>query len=281
MGVAHFDAWAATFVRYENRVEVTPDGSGFRMSRRPVAIQNFPEMRSIFAEIADLLPSDALDLVRPTAEVKNFTARSTEAQKRFVADLAERAELIRLGDPRRMGEAPDDFPDNMLLICGDGRKVALDPMLVDIHEASPKVELMADEIAREYHEGMTVEYGGTRGHLQLVFADFGTPHPDDSQTYGRVKAALVARGVPAERIRFIHEAKTDKARHAVFSACRDGSISILLGSTEKLGTGTNVQRRLKALHHLDTPGVRATWSSATGAASVPATSTPRSRSTGM
>ena len=252
MGVAHFDAWAATFVRYEMRVEVTPDGNGFRMRRRPVAIQNFAEMRSAFSEIADLLPGSALNLVRPDANRRTVVATATDAQRAFVKQLGVRADALRAGEPIPRADGGEG-EDNILLVCSDGRKVALDPILVKLADDSPKLLEVADNIARTYHEHSTTEIDNALGVFQLALCDLGTPHPDDAQTYGRLRRALIERGVPADMIRFIHDAKTDKARAQVFAACRDGRIAVLVGSTEKVGTGTNIQRRLKAIHHVDPP----------------------------
>lgn len=254
MGVRHFDAWASTFVRFETRVEVTPDGSGFRMQRRPAVIQNYPELRTAMAEVIDMLPSEALQLERPEADAANIAVEASAGQRAFVEDLARRADEIRAGEPRQFqGADGEPYDDNMLLICTDGRKVALDPKLVSIDEQSSKLAALAQNVALIYRDGLASEYGGGPGHLQLVLADLGTPNAADSQTYGRAKAAIVAAGVPADAVRFVHEAKTDKARDAMFQEAREGKIAVLFGSTEKVGTGTNVQRRLRAIHHLDMP----------------------------
>lgn len=250
--VDQFDAWASVFVRYETKIEVTPDGGGFRMYRRPSVIQNFPELRGMLGEVADLLPADAIDLPRPKHEATTLTVQSTREQRAYVMSLSKRADDLRSG---QKNITENGKQDNMLLICGDGRKMALDPILVDLPGASPKVEAIAENVAKIYHETKGTTYGDspTPGALQVVFSDIGTPRPGDTQTYGRLRARLVEMGVPADRIRWIHEAKTDKAKSALFSACRDGSVSVLLGSTEKMGTGTNIQHRLRVLHHMDAP----------------------------
>lgn len=252
-GVKMFDAWAANFVRYETRVEVTPDGSGFRLNRRPSVIQNYAELRGMLADIADLLPSSALDLARPESVVSNVVVKPSAEQKAFIKALAKRADRLRQGGKP---ERPDGKGiDNILVVCGDGRKAALDPYLVGIGGDSPKVAAIAERVAEIYHESKDLTYGASKnpGALQAVFSDLGTPHPGDPQTYGRLRAALIEHGVPAERIRWIHEAKTDKAKEALFESCRDGSVSVIMGSTEKMGVGTNIQHRLKALHHMDAP----------------------------
>jgi hypothetical protein len=222
------------------------------MYRRPSVIQNFPELRGMLGEVADLLPADAIDLPRPDHQATTLTVKSTREQRAYVMSLSQRADDLRSG---LKNIRPNGKQDNMLLICGDGRKMALDPILVDLPGFSPKVEAIAENVAKIYHETKDATYGDspTPGALQVVFSDIGTPRPGDTQTYGRLRARIVELGVPADRIRWIHEARTDKAKSALFSACRDGSVSVLLGSTEKMGTGTNIQLRLRTLHHMDAP----------------------------
>ncbi|WP_022894564.1 helicase-related protein [Agromyces subbeticus] len=244
-----FDAWAATFVKYETNVEVAPDGSGFRMQRRPSAIRNVPELSQMMAECCDILRAEDLDLDRPEAEWETVVCEPGLAQASFVSGLAERADALRSGV--RKGSTND----NMLVICTDGRRVALDPLLVGLAERSPKVAEAARRIVAQYRADENRTFGASRnpGSLQLVLCDIGTPHPSDPQTYGRLRAALVAGGIPMSRIRFIHEATTDKARAHLFAQCREGAVSVLIGSTDKVGVGTNIQTRLTALHHLDAP----------------------------
>lgn len=246
-GVDPFDAWAASFVRYETRVEVTPDGGGFRLHRRPSAIQNAADLfTGMFAHVADLLPADAINLQRPDSTVHNITVDPTPRQQAYVSHLSKRADKIRNGG---------NTSDNMLVVCGDGRKVALDPRLVGLPDDSPKVTEAAARVAAIYNATKDTTYGThpRPGALQLLLCDLGTPQTGDTQTYGRLRAALAAHGVPADKIRWVHEAKTDKARAALFAACRDGDVAVLLGSTEKVGIGTNIQTRLVALHHVDAP----------------------------
>lgn len=250
-GVDQFDSWAATFVRYESKVEVTPDGSGFRLYRRPAAMQNVPELRLMLAESADLLTADEIGLERPDGTWENVVVQQSEQQAAFVRTLAQRADDIRNSQKQTV----NGVEDNMLMVCNDGRKVSLDPALVGINEVSPAVSAAAKSIARIHFENADRIYGSstTPGALQLVLCDIGTPHPGDPQTYGRLRAHLVKLGVPAEKIRFIHEASTDKARDHLFALAREGAVSVLIGSTEKVGVGTNIQTRLVALHHLDAP----------------------------
>lgn len=252
-GVKAFDPWVATFVRYETNIEVAPDGVGFRMQRRPVAVKNLAELKTMLGQVADILDPDALGLERPTHTIEVRVSLPGTEQREFVHDLARRADALRQS---REVERPDGRGlDSMLLVCNDGRKVALDPRLVGIAEPSTKVEDAAVNIARIYRENRDRIFGESPrpGALQLVFLDLGTPRPDDTQVYGRLRRALVDHGVPATQVRFIHEAKTDRARAALFAQCRDGEVSVLIGSTSKVGMGTNIQTRLAALHHVDAP----------------------------
>lgn len=252
MGLLPFDAWVAAFIRYEHNIEVAPDGSGFRMYRRPVGVVNTPELKTVFAQVADIMDPAQLGLTRPSHEIVNVTVDATPGQRAFVQDLAGRADAIRSGSPRT---ADSGTEDNMLLICNDGRKVALDPVLAGVAEPSAKIATAAEMIAAAYHDGKDRRFGNqpTPGAFQLVFMDMGTPHPGDSQTYGRLRRLLVDYGIPAAGVRFVHEATTDKARAALFAACRDGEVSVLIASTAKAGMGTNIQTRLTHLWHVDAP----------------------------
>lgn len=248
-GVADFDAWAAVFVRRETVVEVSPDGGGFRTTTRPTRMTNMVRLRTMFAQVSDVLSADDIHLERPDKVVESVSVDHSPQQGTYIAGLLARAEKLRSGGQSRT-------KDNMLSICGDGRRVALDPALVGVPGQSPKLLRAADEIAALYREHEHTTYGQspTPGALQLVFCDQGTPNPQKGgQTYGRLRALLIDQGIPGERIRMIHEAKDDKARAALFAACRDGRVSVLIGSTEKMGTGTNIQTRLVAVHHLDAP----------------------------
>jgi len=247
-GIDSFDAWAAMFVRYVTAVEVAPDGSGFRLNRRPVEITNVRVLMGMFRQVADLMSADQLDMDRPETDWHTLVAPMGPQQADFVAGLAKRADDLRTG---KVGADED----NMLAICNDGRRVALDPALVGLDEAGSKLELVADQVAGIYHRDAQRAYPGSDrpGSLQLALCDQGTPGSGGSQTYGRLKAALIARGVPASTIRFVHDANTDKGRAALFAACRDGQVSVVIGSTPKIGVGTNIQTRMAALHHVDVP----------------------------
>ena len=245
-GLREFDAWVAAFIRYETNIEVAPDGASFRMHRRPVGVVNVPELKSMLNLVADVLDPAELMRERPAYDEVNVAVQPSPDQRAFVQDLASRAEAIH------NGSAGDD---NMLVVCNDGRKVALDPRLVGIEDDSAKVAAAADRIAESYERDRDRLFGASThpGGFQLVFMDLGTPGTNGSQTYGRLRAALVKRGIPAGQIRFVHEATTDKARAALFASCRDGGVSVLVASTAKAGMGTNVQTRLTDLHHVDAP----------------------------
>lgn len=254
-GVLPFDPWVGTFVNYETSIEVAPDGSGFRMKRRPVGVKNLPELKTMIGQVADIMSASDLDLVVPTANIVQRVVQPSNGQAEYVRGLAARADDIHNGmKEQRTTARGTTVDDNMLLVCNDGRKAAIDPHLVGLDEDSTKLADAADCIAAEYRTGLTRTYGTTvAGAFQLVLLDWGTPHPGDASVYGRLRALLVRRGVPADQIRFIHDAATDKARDALFRACRDGSVAVLFGSTSKVGMGTNIQTRLAALHHIDAP----------------------------
>ncbi|MBS2965946.1 hypothetical protein KGA66_23070, partial [Actinocrinis puniceicyclus] len=251
LGLTSADAWAALFVRFANGVEITPDG-GFRLNRRPVEIINIPELMHTVAEFAELRAPEAFPVVRPDARRHLMVVDSSDTVRDFVHELAERADDIRAG-----GVLPSE--DNMLKICSDGRKVALHESLVGLEPEGPgKVGAVAASVARIYHETKNLQLPGddptVRGRLQLVFCDLGTPNKDKgNQVYGLIRQQLIAAGVPATGIRFIHDVTTDAQRMVLFDQCNKGDVSVLLGSTDKLGVGVNIQRRAIALHHVDAP----------------------------
>lgn len=249
MGMRSFDAWAGAFVKYETANEVAPDGSGFRSHRRPVGLVNVAEVKTMLAQVADLISADDLQMDRPDAVYENIVVDGTAEQMSFVKSLAARADDLRNKVDTGIAN------DNMLLIVGDGRKVALDPRLVGLDEQSQKFAVFAERAAAIYRQNRDRLFGDMvkPGGFQLVFCDLGTPNPSDAQSYGRIRRALVDQGVPAHMIRFVHEATTDKARAALFASCRDGDVAFLIGSTPKVGMGTNVQARLTDLWHLDAP----------------------------
>jgi N12 class adenine-specific DNA methylase len=249
-GVEHFDAWASVFVDYETVVEVTPDASAIRLVQRPSRIRNLPELRRMLATCSDVLRPEELDLERPERRENTVVCRPGPGQVEYVGSLGARVDKIRREQVRS-----EPGGDNMLAVCGDGRRVALDPLLVGVDEPSSKVEAVADGVARIHHEHADETYPGSEvpGALQVIFCDQGTPGADGPQTYGRLRDALAQRAVPADRIRWVHEATTSEERARLFAACRTGAVSVLIGSTDKLGVGTNIQTRLRAVHHADAP----------------------------
>lgn len=251
-----FDAWVSAFVRFETNIEVTPDASGFRLQRRPVGIVNAPELKVMLGLVADIIDPEELGIDRPDVTVRTMVVAPSDRQQEFMRTLADRADSIRDRTAAKVTTLDGrEADDSMLLVCNDGRKVALDPRLVGIDEHSTKVSQLAEAVADAHHEHADRTFGESPipGGFQLVFLDLGTPKPQDMATYGRVRAELIRRGIPAERVRFVHDARTDKARAALFASCRDGAVSVLIGSTPKVGMGTNVQTRLTHLWHMDAP----------------------------
>ncbi|MGH9135864.1 MAG: SNF2-related protein, partial [Acidimicrobiales bacterium] len=257
-GIATFDAWAATFAATVAALELAPDGGSYRLTHRLARFRNVPELVTIARQVTDVRTADQLDLPVPRlrggrAETV-VVAPSTELRD-YVATLVDRAQAVR---DRRV---PPEV-DNMLKVTGDGRKAALNLRLVG-HTPDPaggKLAAATDRIAEIHHahaHRTFVDPGGLEsprpGALQFVFCDLGTPHPDRWNVYHHLKSLLVARDVPAEKIRFIHDAANDRAKADLFAGCRDGRINVLIGSTEKMGVGTNAQARAIALHHLDCP----------------------------
>lgn len=242
--VEMFDTWAGNFGESVTALELAPDGSGYRMQTRFARFVNLPELMNMFREVADIRTAEMLNLPVPKAHKETVTAKPTAELKEFVQTLVDRAEKIRNG-----GVTPSE--DNMLAVTNDGRKAALDMRLVDPlacdHEGS-KVSLCAFKV-----HGIWVETAGFKG-TQLVFCDLSTPHADGRfSVYQDLRHKLVEMGVPGHEIAFIHDYESDSAKEELFKAVRDGRVRILLGSTGKMGVGTNVQTRLVALHHLDAP----------------------------
>ena len=245
-GVEHFDAWAANFAEAVTALELAPDGSGYRMHTRFAKFINLPELLSMFRCVADVQTADMLNLPRPTVATGRpqiVAAPAGEALKAYIKTLTARAEKLR-------GQRIDPSVDNMLKITGDGRKAALDIRLVNPladAEGDTKLDRAVSRIRRVWQN--TRETRST----QLVFCDLSTPAPDRFNIYDELRARLINGGVPEDEIAFIHDADTDAAKMNLFTAVNAGRVRILIGSTEKMGAGTNVQRRLAALHHLDAP----------------------------
>ena len=244
MGMGHFDSWAATFGETVTAIELSPEGTGYRAKTRFARFFNLPELISIFKEAADIQTADMLNLPVPEAEYINEVLKPSEEQKEMVEAFSERAEQVR-------GGAVDPRVDNMLKITNDGRKCALDQRL--LNELLPdaeksKVNTCVENAFQVWDEGKADRT------TQLIFCDLSTPKGDGTfNVYDDVRNKLVARGIPKEEIAFIHEYNTETKKADLFAKVRAGQVRILMGSTPKLGAGTNVQDRLIALHHLDCP----------------------------
>ena len=244
MGMGHFDSWAATFGETVTAIELSPEGTGYRAKTRFARFFNLPELISIFKETADIQTADMLNLPVPEAEYINEVLKPSEEQKEMVEAFSERAEQVR-------GGAVDPRVDNMLKITNDGRKCALDQrllndMLPDAGES--KVNACVENAFQVWEDGKDTQA------TQLIFCDLSTPKNDGTfNVYDDVRNKLVERGIPKEEIAFIHEYNTEVRKAELFAKVRAGQVRILMGSTPKLGAGTNVQDRLLALHHLDCP----------------------------
>ncbi|HFM9337516.1 TPA: LPD11 domain-containing protein [Enterococcus faecium] len=240
----HFDAWASTFGETVTAVELTPEGTGYRAKTRFARFYNLPELMAMFKEVADIKTADMLDLPVPKAVYHNISVKPSEIQKQMVAELAERAEKVRNG-------MVDASVDNMLKITNDGRKLALDqrlinPMLPDFEGS--KLNACVDAMFE------TWEKGKEKRLTQLFFCDLSTPKNDGNfSVYDDIRKKLIERGVPAEEIKFIHEADTEAKKLELFKKVRKGDVRILMGSTAKMGAGTNVQNKLVASSDLDCP----------------------------
>ena len=240
--LTHFDCWASTFGETTTAIELAPEGTGYRARTRFAKFFNLPELMNMFKEIADIKTSDQLHLPVPEAKFETVVAKPSELQKEMVQSLSERAARVHSG-------IVDASEDNMLCITNDGRKIGLDvrlmnPMLPD--DPSSKLNACVRNVLQIWEEGKDQKL------TQLLFCDLSTPKNDGSfNVYENIKAKLLAAGVPENEIEFIHNADTEAKKAALFSKVRSGDVRILLGSTQKMGAGTNVQDRLVAVHHLD------------------------------
>ena len=244
MGMGHFDSWAATFGETVTAIELSPEGTGYRAKTRFARFFNLPELISIFKEAADIQTSDMLNLSVPEAEFINEVLKPSEEQQEMVGAFSERAESVRAG-------LVNPTEDNMLKITNDGRKCALDQRLLNEllpDDETSKVNTCVENAFQVWEEGKVDRT------TQLIFCDLSTPKGDGTfNVYDDVRNKLVARGIPKEEIAFIHEYNTETKKADLFAKVRAGQVRILMGSTPKLGAGTNVQDRLIALHHLDCP----------------------------
>ena len=243
-GLQHFDAWASTFGETVTALELAPEGTNYRAKTRFAKFHNLPELMQMFREVADIQTADMLKLPVPKVNYRNIKTKPSEIQTEMVAGLAKRAEKIRarLVEPQ---------VDNMLKVTNDGRKLALDQRLIDPmlpDDPDSKVNACIDNVYRIWEE-----HADTKA-AQLIFCDLSTPKNDGTfNVYDDIREKLIARGVPAEQVRFIHEATTDAQKKELFGKVRSGEVRVLLGSTQKMGAGTNVQDRLIAIHNLDCP----------------------------
>ena len=244
LGLQNFDAWASTFGETTTAIELAPEGTGYRAKTRFAKFYNLPELISVFKEVADIKTADMLDLPVPKANFENIVVSPSEIQEKMVEELSERAEKIR-------GGGVDPHEDNMLKITNDGKKLALDQRLINDllpDEENGKVSTCANNIYKFYKD-----YDNIKA-TQLVFCDLSTPKDDGSfSVYNDIKNKLIDKGIPSEEIAFIHDADNEVKKKELFSKVRKGQVRVLLGSTQKMGAGTNCQDRLIAIHDLDCP----------------------------
>ena len=240
--LTHFDCWASTFGETTTAIELAPEGTGYRARTRFAKFFNLPELMSMFKEVADIKTSDQLHLPVPEAKFETVVAKPSDLQKEMVQELSKRAARIHSG-------TVDASEDNMLCVTNDGRKIGLDvrlmnPMLPD--DPDSKLNVCVQNVLKIWEEGKDQKL------TQLLFCDLSTPKNDGNfNVYDDIRKKLVAAGVPENEIEFIHNADTEAKKAALFSKVRSGDVRVLLGSTAKMGAGTNVQSRLVAVHHLD------------------------------
>ncbi|WP_445671143.1 DEAD/DEAH box helicase family protein [Paenibacillus sp. FSL K6-2524] len=243
-GLQHFDSWASTFGETVTAIELAPEGTGYRAKTRFARFYNLPELMNVFKEVADIQTADMLQLPVPKAHFHNVAVPPSDFQREMVADLASRAELVR-------AKRVEPHEDNMLKITNDGRKLALDQRLANAmlpDDEGSKVSACADNVYRQWADSQEQRLA------QLVFCDLSIPKQDGTfNVYDELRRKLTVKGIPAEDIAFIHDANTEVKKRELFAKVRTGQIRILLGSTFKMGAGTNVQTKLIALHDLDCP----------------------------
>ena len=244
LGLGHFDAWAASFGETQTAIELAPEGTGYRAKTRFAKFFNLPELIALFKESADIQTPDMLKLPVPEAEYENVVLKPSELQKDMVASLAERAEAVR-------DRQVQPYEDNMLKITNDGRKLALDQRLLNDMLPDEENSKAATCVEKAYE---IWENTKEQKSAQLIFCDLSTPKGDGTfNVYEDIKNKLMEKGVPENEIAFIHDANTELRKAELFAKVRSGQVRFLLGSTAKMGAGTNVQDRLIALHHLDVP----------------------------
>lgn len=243
-GLQHFDAWAANYGETVTAIELSPEGTGYRAKTRFAKFYNLPELMSVFKNVADIQTADMLKLPVPEAHYHNIALKPSEYQKEIVASLAERAEKVR-------NREVDSSVDNMLMITNDGRKLALDQRLVN-----PMLPSNPNSKAAKCAENVFEIWQRTAGQrsTQMIFCDLSTPKGDGSfSVYDDIRDKLLELGIPENEIAYIHNAKSEVQKKDLFGKVRSGQVRILLGSTQRMGAGTNCQQKLIALHHLDCP----------------------------
>ena len=244
LGLGHFDSWASSFGETQTAIELAPEGTGYRAKTRFAKFFNLPELIALFKESADIQTPDMLKLPVSEAEYENVVLKPSEHQQDMVASLAERAEEVR-------NRKVDAAVDNMLRITNDGRKLALDQRLINDmlpDNENSKASVCVNKAFKIWEQ--TKE----QKSAQLIFCDLSTPKGDGTfNVYEDIRSKLIDKGVPPEEIAFIHDANTEQRKAELFGKVRSGQVRFLLGSTQKMGAGTNVQDRLIALHHLDVP----------------------------
>ena len=282
LGIDSFDAFAGMFIEFKTQIEVAPDGGSFRLHRRPANFTNVPELRTLLGEVADIRTRDTLGLATPDAEFDTVVVPASPELRAFVATLVERADAIRAG-------GVDRHDDNMLAVCNDGRRAALDLELVGIASDDPgKVGAVVERVAAIWRETAENRYPARTATLARARRAAGRLlRPGHAQPQRRAAGLRQAaprpgrRRDPADRVRWVHEARTDAAKAALFADCRAGRVAVLLGSTDKLGVGTNIQDRCVAIHHVDAPWRPADVEQREGRGLRPATTTGACGSSGM
>lgn len=244
LGLGHFDSWASSFGETQTAIELSPEGTGYRAKTRFAKFFNLPELIALFKESADIQTPDMLKLPVPEAEYENVVLKPSEYQQDMVSSLADRAEAVR-------NRLVEPYQDNMLKITNDGRKLALDQRLINDMLPDSETSKSATCVGKSFE---IWEQTKEKKSAQIIFCDLSTPKGDGTfNVYEDIKNKLVEKGVPPEEIAFIHEANTELRKAELFGKVRSGQVRFLLGSTQKMGAGTNVQDRLIALHHLDVP----------------------------
>lgn len=251
LGLNFFDAWAADFGETTTSMELTPSGQGYRARTRFSRFTNLPELQTLYRSFADVQTADMVRLDVPEAEKKVITLKPSDTIVELAESIAARADKIYNG-------GVDSSVDNMLKVTSDGKKLALDPRCF-VPTSADEEGSKLNECARRIYE--ILEDTAEQKSTQIVFCDLSTPknkfedyiYGQDFDVYNDLKYKLVQKGIPAEEIAFIHDATTDESKQALFDKINDGKVRVIMGSTEKCGAGTNVQKRLIALHHLDAP----------------------------